>query len=112
MDETRRILRHLLATIAYRTALCLRDAPSGFADFRPGNGVRPPAELIRHMTGLMAFTRSLLIGGTRQEIPPLDWPGEVARLEAALGDLQAPSRPPPPGRTIPWPPCRGPWPMR
>src|SRR5688572_5051650 len=32
-DERRPVLRHLLATLAYRTQKALRDAPEGFADF-------------------------------------------------------------------------------
>jgi len=53
MEEPRRLLRHLLATFAHRTARCLRDRPAGFDDFGAGHGVRTPAELLRHLTGLM-----------------------------------------------------------
>ncbi len=87
LDTTRRLLRHLVATFAYRTARCLRDAPEGFAAFEAGGGVRTPAELVRHMTGLMHFAQGLLTGLPRQELPPLDWPGEVARLQAAVRAL-------------------------
>jgi len=87
MEETRHLLRHLLATFAFRTATCLRDAPAGFAYFGAGNGVRTPAEVIRHMTGLMYFAHGLLVETPRLELPPLDWDGEVVRLQAALRDL-------------------------
>ena len=89
MDDTRHLLRHLLATLAFRTGLCLRDAPPGFPDFGAGAGVRTPTELVRHLTGLMHFARGLLVGTSPQGLPPLDWPAEVARLQAALQELDA-----------------------
>lgn len=87
MEETRAHIRHLLATIAYRTAKCLRDAPPGFADFAAGSGVRTPAEIVRHMTGTMHFSGGLLLGLPRREAEPLPWEQEVARLEAVLHEL-------------------------
>jgi hypothetical protein len=44
------MLRHFLGTLAYRTQKALRGAPADFANFDPGNKVRTPKELIRHMT--------------------------------------------------------------
>ena len=46
MSVERTMLRHLLAALAYRTQKALRDAPEGFADFRAGQDVRTPAELV------------------------------------------------------------------
>ena len=34
MDEKRDMLRHTLATVAYRGGKAVRDAPAGFAAFR------------------------------------------------------------------------------
>ena len=49
MDEQRKLLKHFLAALAYRTQKALRDAPPEFANFSAGGKVRTPLELIRHM---------------------------------------------------------------
>ena len=40
LDSTTDLLRHFLATLAYRTQKALRDAPPSFGDFAAGNGIR------------------------------------------------------------------------
>lgn len=72
MEETRQLLRHLVATIAHRAGLGLRDAPAGFGAFSAGAGVRTPAELVRHLTDLMSFAQSILTGVARREAPARD----------------------------------------
>ena len=49
------MLRHLLATLAYRAAKTLRDVPAGFGDFSGGAGRRTPLEILAHMGDLMAW---------------------------------------------------------
>lgn len=86
MEETRALLRHLLATIAYRTRKCLLPE---LKDFAAGGGARTAAEVVRHMAGLCGGAGALLLGRPRADLPPLPWAGEIARLEAALRDLDA-----------------------
>jgi hypothetical protein len=52
MDEKRTMLRHTLATVAYRGAKAVRDAPPGFADFRAGDTSRTAAEILAHIGDL------------------------------------------------------------
>ena len=59
MTESRQLLQHFLAALAYRTQKALRDAPPTFADFRAGTHVRTPHELIRHMTGVIGYARTI-----------------------------------------------------
>ena len=88
MDETKALLRHLVATLAFRTAICVRDAPERFAEFSAGQGVRTPIEIVRHMTGLLYFSRSLLTGADRPDIPHAGtWSEAVAALERGMADL-------------------------
>ena len=89
MEETRQLLRHLVATLAHRAGLCLRDAPAGFGDFSAGAGVRTPAELVRHLSDLMSFTQGILTGGALREAPARDWEGEIEGFRAALRELDA-----------------------
>lgn len=87
MTESRRLLQHFLAALAYRTQKALRGAPAGFADFRAAPTSRTPYELLWHMTGLMGYARTMLNGG---EFEPLRLPGlaeEVARFHATLEAL-------------------------
>lgn len=87
LEVTRALLRHTFAIIAYRTAKCLSGAPAEFGTFAPGAGVRTPAEVVNHLTGLCRFAQGLLTGGPRRQDAPIPWPEEVRRLEAAMREL-------------------------
>lgn len=95
MTESRHLLRHFLAALAYRTRKAMRDAPPGFADFRAGPQVRTPHELVWHMTRVVGYARTMLRGGEFKPpaMPTLD--AESARFHetlAALGDDLADGR--------------------
>lgn len=81
------MLQHFLAALAYRTQKALRDAPSSFADFKAGEKVRTPHELLWHMTGLVGYARTMLHGG-RFQPPRLDtFEEEVERFHETLQQL-------------------------
>jgi hypothetical protein len=87
VTESRRLLQHFLAALAYRTQKALRDAPPDFAEFSAGNKVRTPHELIWHMTGLMGYARTYFHGGIfgPNEVPRLDsFRAEVERFHSVL----------------------------
>jgi hypothetical protein len=63
ITESRRLLQHFLAAIAYRTQKALRGAPRDFGDFRPAPTARTPYELLWHMTGLIGYARTMFHGG-------------------------------------------------
>ena len=54
------ILRHLLATLAYRAAKVLRDAPDGFGSARFGDATRRPTLIVAHLADLMAWGVTLV----------------------------------------------------
>jgi len=87
MSEKVALLRHFLAAIAYRTQKALRDAPETFGDFHAGNHVRTPAELVRHMTSVLGFARTLFVGGEHRPQPLPTLAAEVERLHEVLLDL-------------------------
>lgn len=64
MDERRTLLKHFLATLAYRTQKALRDAPPDFASFQATPKTRTPHDLIRHMDSVLGYARTFFIGGT------------------------------------------------
>ena len=79
MDEKRELLRHTLATLAYRAARALEGAPKGFADF---DGVgRRPVEILAHMGDLFDWALSAAQGQERwHSSKPLPWAEEQARF--------------------------------
>lgn len=89
VDETRRVLRHFLAALAYRTQKALRDAPPGFADFQAGAGARTPRELVRHMASVLGYARTFFIGGIFQPQPLESFQAEIERFHEIIGDLAA-----------------------
>lgn len=81
------MLRHFLAAIAYRAQKALRDAPEAYAEFHAGMHVRTPHELVRHMTSVLGYARTLFLGGVwRPEMLPT-FREEVARLHDVIDDL-------------------------
>ena len=88
MTESRRLLQHFLAALAYRTQKALRGAPEHFADFRAGTHVRTPHELVWHMTGVVGYARTMLHGG--HFAPPRlpTFGEEVARFHETLAALR------------------------
>ncbi len=87
MTETRRLLRHFLAALAYRTQKALREAPADFGSFRAADGVRTPAELIWHMTSVMGYACTCFVGGHFNPLPLQTLEDEVARFHGILQDL-------------------------
>ena len=85
VDQKRELLRHALATVAYRGAKALRDAPSEFADFKTDDGGRTPAKILAHMGDLMDWALSIAQGNQKwNDSVPLAWNDEVKRFRAAL----------------------------
>ena len=90
MDRDRELARHFLAAIAYRAQKALRDAPEHYPEFAAGNRVRTPAELVRHITSLMGYVRTLFLGGAYRPDPLPTFAEEVERFHAMVrevGDL-------------------------
>jgi hypothetical protein len=88
MTESRRLLQHFLAAIAYRTQKALRGAPDDFADFRPAPTARTPYELLWHMTGLIGYARTMFHGGDFEPPRLSSLAEEMARFHATLEELR------------------------
>ena len=87
MTESRRLLQHFLAAVAYRTQKSLREAPAGFADFRAGPSVRTPHELLWHMTRVVGYARTMLRGGEFKPPAEPTFEAEVSRFHTTLAAL-------------------------
>ena len=88
MNEKRELLRHTVASLAYRAARALDDAPDTFAAF-DGCG-RQPIKILAHMGDLFDWALSAVQGSERwHNSAPLPWAEEKARFFAALKDFDA-----------------------
>src|SRR5258708_14450465 len=84
-DPKRDLLRHTLATLAYRGGKALRNAPDNFAEFQAGEGVRTPGQILAHLGDLLDWALSIATGQrTWHDSQPLSWQREVERFFTAL----------------------------
>jgi len=89
-DSKREALRHLLATVAYRGAVAIADAPENFAEFRVHNETRTPGELLAHIGDLLEGSLYLCQGElVYLTSSPLPWAEEVDRFSSAIKQLDS-----------------------
>jgi len=79
------MLRHTVATLAYRAAKVLLDAPPEIATFRASETTRTPGEILAHMGDLFDWALGLADGVHEwHDSEPLPWEEEIARFYEAL----------------------------
>ena len=87
MDGETELLRHTLATLAYRGRKAL-DAPAEFAEYRAAPDSRTPAEIVAHIGDLLDWTLGMCDGRHEwHNLPPLPWSEGRARFFTALEKL-------------------------
>src|SRR2546425_2610083 len=108
-ESTRALLRHLVATLAYRAAKVLRDVPPSFAQFSSGRDTRLPMQILQHLGDLMAWGLRMAQGEYLWRAEGSgDWNTEVRRFFEGLRALDpflssAPSLRHPPEMLLPGP---------
>ena len=87
-STARAVVRHLTATLAYRAAKVVRDAPPGFAQTSFGDSTRKPVLIVAHLADLMAWAITLTRGSYVWKAEGSDdWATEVARFFDNLATL-------------------------
>ena len=87
-DPKREMLRHTVATLAYRGGKAVRGAPDSFATFRASDSTRSPAEILAHIGDLLDWALSMAKGAEAwKNAVPQPWPDEVKRFHACLARL-------------------------
>lgn len=87
-DDARKLLRHTIATVAYRGRKAVADPPAGFSEFHVGTTSRTPGQILAHIGDLFDWALSLVDGEQRwHDSPPLSWNEETARFFEALRKL-------------------------
>lgn len=86
----RALLRHTVATLAYRGAKSLRGAPPDFGSFHVGDGSRTPVQILAHVGDLLDWALSQAAGNeTWHDTTPGTWAEEERRFFAGLEALDA-----------------------
>jgi hypothetical protein len=85
MTEARVLLRHALATLAYRGGKAIRSAHATFADYRCGESSRTPGQILAHIGDLLDWGLSIAEGQQKwQTSAPLAWEKERERFFVSL----------------------------
>jgi hypothetical protein len=90
MDEKRALLRHTVATVAYRGGKAVRGAPASFAAYSADGSPRTPATILAHIGDLFDWALSQAKGAEAwADSTPLEWDREVDRFFATLERFDA-----------------------
>jgi hypothetical protein len=88
LETTKPVLRHLMATLAYRAAKVLREAPAGFGSSSFGGAIRRPVLIVAHLADLMAWGVTLVQNDVAWKAAGGDdWDVEVRRFFENLETL-------------------------
>jgi hypothetical protein len=84
-DTKREMLRHTVATLAYRGGKAVRGASDSFVLFKASETTRTPAQILAHIGDLLDWALSIAKGNeTWNNSEPLVWNEEIDRFHAAL----------------------------
>lgn len=90
VDPKRDLLRHMVATVAFRGRIAIAGAPAGFADLRVTESTRSPGEILAHIGDLLIGSHYLLKAEFVELVSePLPWQEETERFFEAVKELDA-----------------------
>ena len=85
LESERQLLRHTLATLAYRGGKTLRGAPEGFSGFRASESTRTPGQILAHIGDLLDWALSISQGKQEwRNSQQQSWEIDSQRFFAAL----------------------------
>jgi hypothetical protein len=86
--SSRQLLRHTLATLAYRGGKVMRGAPPNFADYRAGDTTRACGQILAHLGDLLDWALTQANGKQDwHDSKPLSWDEGTKRFFASLKAL-------------------------
>jgi len=90
MDQKRELLRHAVATVAYRGGKAVRGAPATFGAYSPDGSPRTAVKIVAHIGDLFDWALSQAKGAEAwTDSTPQEWEHAVARFFAALERFDA-----------------------
>ncbi len=88
--SSRELLRHTVATLAYRSGKALRAAPAGFAEFHASETTRTPGKILAHIGDLLDWALSIARGKQEwHDSAALPWEEGTQRFFTALAAFDA-----------------------
>ena len=89
-DPERQMLRHTIATLAYRGGKAIRGAPESFSSFAIGEKPKTPGQILAHIGDLLDWALTQVDGEEKwNNSDPRSWEEDSARFHAALAKLDA-----------------------
>lgn len=89
-DPTRQLLRHAVATLAYRGGKVLRGTPSDFSSFTCGDGCRSAGYILAHLSDLLDWSLSMANGKREwHDSEPQAWEDDASRFYSAMAAFDA-----------------------
>lgn len=90
LDLKRELLRHLVATLAFRGGIAVADAPENFSEFRAGETTRSAGEILAHIGDLLQGSLLLLKGEfVHLQSPAQTWAQDVKRFFSAIEEFDS-----------------------
>jgi hypothetical protein len=87
-DPACRMIRHTLATLAYRASKAVREAPADFGNFHVGPTTRTPGQILAHMGDLMDWALTIAQNRTEWRVSAVQaWSDDVHRFFAGISAL-------------------------
>jgi hypothetical protein len=87
MSDKREMLRHFIASIAYRATKAIQDAPFVYPEFNPGQKSRTPRQILHHMTGVLSYAHSFFEEYDTTYFEHKSWDAEKAHFYETISKL-------------------------
>lgn len=88
LDLKRELLRHLVATLAFRGGIAISDAPENFGKFRAGANARSAGEILAHIGDCIQGSFYLMKGElVYLQSPAQSWTEDVKRFFAVIEEF-------------------------
>lgn len=86
-EDTTRLVRHLVAAIAYRSSKVLKTTTPEYRDMRIADGAWTAHELVHHVSLVLGYAKARLTHTDRERFDREDWDTDVKRFYQMLGDI-------------------------
>jgi len=80
MSNKCEMLRHFLASIAYRGTKAIKNAPEIYPNLYIGKGVRTPVRILHHITGVLTYAHSFYEHYDTTHFDMTSWDAEVDKF--------------------------------
>jgi len=87
MSDKSEMLRHFLASIAYRATKTIKNPPNNYPTLNLGKGVKTPLGILHHVTGVLTYAHSFFEHYDTTHSKVKSWDAEVDRFYNILSKL-------------------------